>query len=121
MSQQEIPSEDQLNAIRLLCDGEVSYRTDGWRKLICMEALRFSANGQNRTMDALLCLNHDNATYPTKLYLAESVGGTLNWNEQAYILGRNWHTFSWAGVLNDSPPFEVLAAHLAPLNIGKAA
>ncbi len=105
-----------LCLIAELCEGEVSRRTEGWRHLIHMQRLRFLVNGAQHTMDALLCLNHNNATYPTKLYLAEKVGTGLNWNETAYMLGREWHTFSWSGVSPQLPPAEVLAAHLAPLN-----
>lgn len=108
-------------AIAQLCDGEVSLRTDGWRHLLHMKGLRFLANGVERKMDALLCLNHNNSTYPTKLYLAAKVEGGLNWNETAYILGREWHTFSWRDVRPEQPLFEILAAHLAPLNQGVAA
>ena len=72
-------------------------------------------------MDALLCLNHNNPTYPTKLYLAEQVSATLNWNENAFILGRQWFTFSWKDVSPNQPIFDILAAHLAPLARGKAA
>ncbi len=121
MSERETPTEEELDAIRTVCSGEVSYRTDGWRRLIHMVGLRFNAAGQCREMDALLCLNHDNSTYPTKLYLTENVGCGLNWNETAYVLGRNWHTFSWANVPNNLPPFEVLANHLAPMRMENAA
>jgi hypothetical protein len=86
-----------------------------------MEGLRFKAGGQKREMDAVLVLNHDNGTYPTKLYLAENVGCELNWNETAYILGRNWHTYSWANVPPSLTPFEILANHLAPLAVRNAA
>ena len=121
MSESEGPTEEQLEAIRHLCAGEVSYRTDGWRRLIYMGGLKFKAGGQNHEMDAVLVLNHDNATYPTKLYLAENVGCGLNWNETAYILGRNWHTYSWTNVPSILTPFEVLANHLAPLALRMAA
>ncbi|QXF11103.1 hypothetical protein [Sphingopyxis terrae] len=121
MNENRVPGEDQLDAIRHLCAGEVSYRTDGWRHLIHMEGLRFKANGENREMDAVLVLNHDNATYPTKLYLTENVGCGLNWNESAYILGMNWHTYSWANVPSDLTPFEILANHLAPMAMQTAA
>jgi hypothetical protein len=114
-------ADDSLHPIAELCDGKVSHRTEGWRKLILMEKLRFTAGGRQHVMDALLCLNHDNPTYPTKLYLAENVGAGLNWNETAYLLGRNWQTFSWRDVPANLSPFEILAAHLAPLNKGKAA
>lgn len=105
-----------LRLIAELCDGEVSRRTEGWRQLIHMQGLRFLVNGVEHTMDALLCLNHNNPTYPTKLYLAEKVGAGLNWNESVYLLGRDWHTFSWSGVSPQLAPGEILAAHLAPLN-----
>lgn len=121
MNENEVPAEDQLDAIRHLCTGEVSYRTDGWRQAIHMQGLRFMANGQNCEMDAVLVLNHDNATYPTKLYLEENVGCELNWNESAYILGANWHTYSWANVPSQLTPFEILANHLAPMAMQTAA
>jgi len=117
----ETPSEEQLDAIRDLCNGEVTYRQDGWRRLIHMEQLRFQAGGQPRAMDALLVLNHDNSSYPTKLYLVENLGCGLNWNETAYILGRNWHTFSWSNVDPRLPPLEILANHLAPMAMANAA
>lgn len=121
MSESEAPSEEQLDAIRHICAGEVSYRTDGWRRLIFIEGLRFKAGGQNLEMDAVLVLNHDNGSYPTKLYLAENAGCGLNWNETAYILARNWHTYSWANVPPSLTPIEILANHLAPMAPGKAA
>jgi hypothetical protein len=108
----------QLRSIAALCDGEVSFRTDGWRRLIYMQGLRFYVGGTEQKMDALLCLNHDNPTYPTKLYLAEKIGGGVNWNETAYLLGRNWRTFSWRDVPAGQPHIEILAAHLAALNKG---
>lgn len=111
----------ELVPIVQLCDGDVSYRTDGWRNLIFMGGLRFLVNGVEKVMDAVLCLNHNNSTYPTKLYLSEQAGAGLNWNETAYILGRSWHTFSWSGVSPNQRPIEILAAHLAPLNKGGAA
>ena|ERR1700688_637200 len=120
MSTDLAESDAQLRPIAALCDGEVSFRTEGWRKLILMMGLRFYAGGVERKVDALLCLNHDNPTYPTKLYLAEQVGGGVNWNETAYLLGRSWFTFSWRDVTANQPPVEILAAHLAALNKGGA-
>ncbi len=114
-------AKETLAPIAALCDGEVSFKTEGWRKLIYMQRLRFWVGSRERAMDALLCLNHDNPTYPTKLYLAENVGGGLNWNESAYLLGRHWPTFSWSGVHANQPYVDILAAHLAPLSKGQAA
>lgn len=116
MSADVAESDAQLQPIAELCDGEVSFRTEGWRRLIYMQGLRFYVGGIERKMDAVLCLNHDNPTYPTKLYLAEKVAGGLNWNETAYLLGRSWYTFSWRDVPANQPHIEILAAHLAALN-----
>jgi|ERR1043166_4670107 hypothetical protein len=110
-----------LRAIAALCDGKVSILTEGWRRLIYMQGLRFTVAGVDRTMDALLCLNHDNPTYPTRLYFPEKLGGGLNWHESVSLLGREWHTFSWKDITPDRPYIEILAAHLAPLNPAKAA
>ncbi len=121
MSTDGTQRSDTLRPIADLCDGEVSLREDGWRKLIHMEGLRFKVGDVDQKMDALLCLNHDNPSYPTKLYMAERVGAGLNWNETAFLLGRQWHTFSWSGVTPNLPYIEILAAHLAALNPAKAA
>lgn len=116
MSAEVVETEPELRPIAELCDGEVSRRTDSWRQLIYMQGLRFYVGGVERKLDALLCLNHNNATYPTKLYLAENVGGGVNWNETAYILGRQWHTFSWRDVHRNQRIIDILAAHLAAIN-----
>lgn len=113
--------EAELGRIAEICDGKVTFRVDGWRRLIHMEGLRLYVGDVYRTMDAVLCLNHDNGSYPTKLYLAENVGAGMNWNETAHLLGRAWFTYSWSGIKPDQPAFEILAAHLAPLGKKTAA
>ena len=119
MSTETLEGDVRLRPIADLCDGEVSFRKEGWRELIFMQGLRFYAGGVERKMDAVLCLNHDNPTYPTKLYLAEQAGGPgLNWNETAYLLGRSWHTFSWRDVRADQAWIDILAAHLRATDRG---
>ncbi|MDE5442526.1 hypothetical protein GWG65_13920 [Bradyrhizobium sp. CSA207] len=108
----------RLRPIAELCEGEVSFRKEGWRELILMKALRLVASGAQHKIDAILCLNHDNPTYPTKLYLAQPVGSDLNWNETVYLLDRSWHTFSWSNVSPDQPWFDILAAHLRAIDRG---
>ena len=105
-----------LRRIALLCDGEVSRKTDGNRDLLYMQSLRFFVTRTERKMDALLWLNNPNATYPTRLYLPEKLGAGLNWHEDAYLLGRQWHTFSWRGVSPNQPLIDILAAHLMALS-----
>ena len=112
MIDNDLPAASELIPLLALCSGKVEYRREGCGVYVYLEKLRFSARGTPMEMDVLLCLNHNNSSYPTKLYLAENVGCDLNWNENPVIFGRQWHTFSWAGVSPDYPIFEVLAMHL---------
>lgn len=107
--------DSALAEIAAICDGEVRYMEEGERRYIYMEGLRFSVGGAEKRMDALLCLNYPNPTYPTKLYLPEKLGCGLNWNETAYILTRHWCTWSWRDVPPDQRPIEILANHLKAL------
>lgn len=113
-------SAEELLPIAQLCDGEPTFRQDGWRKLVHIPQLHFYVQDECFVMDALLCLNHNNPTYPTKLYFSEKLNIKLNWNEDAFILGRQWFTFSWANVHPNQPIIDILAAHLAPISKGGA-
>ncbi|MGA9795904.1 MAG: hypothetical protein WBQ17_10275 [Rhizomicrobium sp.] len=105
------PVEPELAPIALTCDGPVRYMEEGGRRYVYMQGLRYLVRGVPRSGDALLCLNYPNPGYPTKLYLTESLGLGLNWNENAYLLGRPWFTWSWK-VAGDERPLAVLAGHL---------
>jgi hypothetical protein len=104
--------EPELVPIKNICVGAVRYMTEGGRRYIYMEGLRFLAKGVEKQLDALLCLNYPNPTYPTKLYLAANLGLGLNWNETASILAKPWYSWSWKDVSPNQPPFAVLAGHL---------
>lgn len=108
----EADIEPELAEIAGLCAGMVRYMVEGGRHYVHMVGLRFLAQGTEKQMDALLCLDYPNASYPTKLYLPESLGLGLNWNENAYILARQWFTWSWRDVSPQQPPIAVLAEHL---------
>lgn len=104
--------EPELQLIAELCVGEVGYMEEANRRYVYMGGLRFLARGENKQMDALLCLNYPNPSYPTKLYISANLGLGLNWNESPYILGRQWFTWSWKDVSPSQSPFEILAGHL---------
>lgn len=105
-------TEPELVGIATLCVGAVRYMTEQGLRYIYMEGLRFLARGEQMQMDALLCLNYHNTSYPTKLYLPTNLGLGLNWNESAYILARPWHSWSWSGVPANQPLLAILANHL---------
>jgi len=104
--------EPELAPIAALCAGTVRYMNESGRRYIFMQGLHFLVRGARQEMDALLCLNYPNPSYPTKLYLPANLGLNLNWNETAYVLARLWFTWSWSGVFPDQPPVDILANHL---------
>lgn len=106
----DLPAE--LAPIAQLCGGKVQYITEGGRQYIHMIDLRFYVRGEQRMMDALLCLNYPNGQYPTKLYLPTNIGCGWNWNENAFILGKQWFTWSWKDVSPNQVPIAILAEHL---------
>jgi len=104
--------EPELAPIAWLCSGAVRYLEEAGLRYIYMEGLKFLVRGAEKQMDALLCLNYRNGSYPTKLYLPANLGLGLNWNETAYILAKPWFSWSWQGVSPNQPPFAILAGHL---------
>ena len=104
--------EPELLPISLICGGRVVYMTEAGQRFIFMEGLRFLVRGAQKQMDALLALNHPNASYPTKLWLPERLGLGLNWNESGYILARPWFSWSWSNISSNQPPLAILAEHL---------
>lgn len=105
-------ADSELETIAELCTGEVARKTEGQQSFIFMEGLHFTVRGEEKEMDALLCLNYPNPTYPTKLYLSGQLGLGLNWNDTRSILGRTWFSWSWRDVTPDQPPIQILAGHL---------
>jgi hypothetical protein len=111
-SASDVAVEPELAAIAGLCSGEVRYMDEGGLRYVHMVGLRFLVRGVEKKMDALLCLNYRNSSYPTKLYLPANLGLGLNWNENAYILGRPWFSWSWKDVSPGQTPLAILAGHL---------
>lgn len=107
--------EPELAPVAELCAGGVRYMEEGGLRYIFMEGLRFLVRGGRKEMDALLCLNYRNGTYPTKLYLPVNLGVGLNWNENAYILAKTWFSWSWRDVVPNQPPIAIFAEHLRAL------
>jgi hypothetical protein len=108
----EVLIEPELAPLAELCAGEVRYMEEGGLRYVHMVGLRFLVRGAEKQMDALLCLNYRNSSYPTKLYLPANLGLGLNWNETAYILAKPWFSWSWKDVSPNQAPLAILAGHL---------
>jgi hypothetical protein len=104
--------EPELATIAAICSGTVNYMDESGRRYVHMAGLHFLVHGAQQHMDALLCLNYPNPTYPTKLYLPANLGLGLNWNETAFVLAKTWFTWSWSGVSPNHPPLAILGGHL---------
>jgi hypothetical protein len=108
-----VGADAELAPIAMICGGPVQRMEEGGRHYIYMGGLHFLVKGQERVMDALLCLDHPNDSYPTKLFFPANLGLGLNWNENAFILARPWFSWSWSGIARNQPPFAILAEHLS--------
>ena len=104
--------EPELRPIAALCSGAVRYMEEGGLRYVYMEGLKFYVRGTEKQMNALLCLNYPNSSYPTKLFLPANLGLGLNWNGNAYLLAQPWFSWSWQGVSPNQPPIAILAGHL---------
>jgi hypothetical protein len=102
----------ELADIATMCSGPVQYMSANNMRYLYMGGLGFWVKGAHTKMDALLCLNYTNPTYPTRLYLPNSLGLGLNWHESAYLFARQWHSWSWSGVRANQPLIAILAEHL---------
>lgn len=104
--------DPELMPIQQLCEGMVQRMSEGQLQYIHMAGLHFRVQGKPTVMDALLCLNYPNPSYPTKLYFPTKLPLNLNWNDSPSILGKVWHSWSWKDVRPNQSPFAILAGHL---------
>lgn len=103
-------SGEEAQELKAFCRG-VREVLQGGEAFLYLEGLRLSSNSQPVEVDALLCL-HARDGYMTRLYLSIRIADRgANWTT-AYLLDRQWHTWSWQGVSANQRPAQVLAAHL---------
>jgi len=105
----------ELAPIAVLCSGPVRYRDEDGKRYVHMVGLHVLVRGEQKELEALLCLNYPNGTYPTRLYFRVNLGLGLNWNENAYIFATQWFSWSWKDVKATQSPIEILAGHLEAL------
>ena len=101
---------EEAQELKVFCR-DVREVQQGGEAFLYLEGLRLSLNSQLLEVDALLCL-HMREGYMTRLYLSIRIENRgANWST-AYLLDRQWHTWSWQGVSVQQRPAQVLAAHL---------
>ncbi len=102
----------ELAALKRLCP-KLDRWSEGGKLLVFLPALQFSAKGKSIVRDALLW-PHDRDGYPSRLFLSERAPShkDLNWNQSFNLQGREWHSWSWKDVPNNTPLSAILAGHL---------
>ena len=108
--------EDQVNELKAVFPG-VSYATEGGNDYFLISNLLLPEPASPRVLDVLLCPNMVQG-YNSRLYFASQVqtGKNLNWNGQnTFILGRQWHAFSWQLPQAERRLVQMVAMHLKAL------
>jgi hypothetical protein len=113
--------QDQIIELREF--GPVSIEQEGAVPYLRIQQLQLPAGCTPERCDVLLCPVKTADGYCSKLYFSEKIQTAsplpipLNWQAPFFILGQNWHSFSWQlldGNLGLSPA-QKLSMHLKPL------
>lgn len=103
---------DSAAELRSVC-GNVTEYTEGGRRYLHLPRVVLPGGCVPAAAEGLLCMNERDG-YETRLFLSAQVNRGQNWTVHR-ILERNWHTWSWKGVLANQRPSQVLAGHLGGL------
>jgi hypothetical protein len=102
--------EAQLHTLLEISPAASLHRDGGVICVLLPETHLFSPTGM-RVMDTVLCPSGLGG-YATRLLLEHRISekGNLNW-QQALLLGRSWHTWSWNQISSDQPWLRIFAEH----------
>ncbi len=103
---------DEIAELALMC-GKVTEFREGGRRYLHLERVSLPAGCNPAVAEGLLCLN-DHDGYQTRLFLSVRLARGPNWCVHR-ILDRQWHTWSWKGVLPNQRASQILAEHLRSL------
>jgi hypothetical protein len=105
---------DQLEELKQLAPG-VARADEGGHPFFLLPNLTLPAGCTPPSADCLLS-PQTYGGYPSRLYFSHMVKSGPNWNAQnAQILGRNWHAYSWQTNKNDLRLAQLVMDHLRAL------
>lgn len=95
--------EEQINELKEEIGPGVRVFDESGYSYIYIPGLKTPSGCTPERTDALLC-PQPHSGYPSRLFFKDRIqtSKTLNWNGQAYVLGHQWHAFSYNHVQNMS-------------------
>ena len=108
-------SSEQLEELKSAFGPEVSVQSEVNVEFIRIPGLKMPQGCVPERTDALLCPTHY-CGYDSRLFLKDRVHspGTPNWQPSCFLLGAQWHVFSYQGVRHPSLR-EMVLLHLRGL------
>ena len=88
--------------------------SEGGKNHVYLPAFKVASHDLKHQMDLLLC-PYDRDGYTSRLFFQEQIKGKVsNWST-FNICGRTWYGYSWKGIPNDIPYYQMLLGHLGAL------
>jgi len=96
-------SEEQLQELKVHLGPGVRELEEGGFVYVYIPGLKMPPGCIPEYTDALLC-PQTHSGYPSRLFLKERIQTPkpVNWNGQVFVLGQQWHAFSYNNVANMS-------------------
>jgi hypothetical protein len=93
----------ELEDMKRTFGSEVREFEEGGYVFVYIPGLKMPPGCTPMQTDALLC-PQSHSGYPSRLFFREAIqtSKAVNWNGQAFVLGHQWHAFSYNGVENMS-------------------
>lgn len=107
--------QDEIDELKRLF-ADVSYASEGNYDYFLIRNVKLPEPCIPESTDVLLCPN-EREGYNSRLYFPTKVqcGKSLNWNGSTFILGRQWHAFSWKLQSAERRLAQMVVSHLRGL------
>lgn len=105
-------SEEQLKELKALLGPEVRAFEEGGYVFVYIPGLKMPPGCTPEIADTLLCPQLHSG-YTSRLFFKECIQTPkpVNWNGQVFVLGQQWHAFSYNNV-KDMPLLDMVMNHL---------
>lgn len=108
-------SPDQLDELKVAFGPEISFHTEASIEFVRIPGLKMPQGCLPERTDALLCPTHY-CGYDSRLFFKDRIQspGTPNWQPSCFLVGSEWHVYSYQGVRHPSL-CEMVLMHLRGL------
>lgn len=107
-----IYTADQLEELKTQLGSDVREIEEGGYAYVYIPRLKMPPGCTPKITDALFC-SQPQSGYTSRLFLKERIQTPkpVNWNGQVFVLGQQWHAFSYNNV-KDMPLLNMVMNHL---------